>query len=116
VRATPQPEQGKGWHGHRRKRAPDHVAAVIDGNGGVLEVRSFPADRRGYQSLHTWLTSFGDVGRVGVEGTGAYGKGLSHYLQAAGIEVVEVDRPNRQARRRNGKTDTLDAIEAARAA
>jgi len=29
---------------------------------------------------------------------------------------VEVDRPNRQLRRRQGKTDTLDAIEAARAA
>jgi hypothetical protein len=32
------------------------------------------------------------------------------------VEVVEVDRPNRQLRRRQGKTDTLDAIEAARAA
>jgi hypothetical protein len=30
--------------------------------------------------------------------------------------VVEVDRPNRQERRRKGKTDTVDAIEAARAA
>jgi transposase len=30
--------------------------------------------------------------------------------------VVEVDRPNRQARRRHGKSDELDAIEAARAA
>ena len=30
--------------------------------------------------------------------------------------VIEVDRPNRQERRRNGKSDELDAIEAARAA
>ena len=29
--------------------------------------------------------------------------------------VIEVDRPNRQERRRNGKSDELDAIEAARA-
>ena len=79
----------------------EHVAAVVDGNGGVLEVRSFPVDRRGYQSLHTWLASFGEVTRVGVEGTGAYGAGLSRYLQAAGVEVIEVDRPNRQARGRN---------------
>ena len=28
---------------------------------------------------------------------------------------MEVDRPNRQARHRNGKADDLDAIEAARA-
>jgi transposase len=94
----------------------EHVAAVVDGNGGVLEVRSFPADRRGYQSLHSWLMTFGELTRVGVEGTGAYGAGLSRYLQSTGVEVIEVDRPNRQQRRRHGKSDTLDAIEAARAA
>ena len=33
-----------------------------------------------------------------------------------GLVVIEVDRPNRQERRRNGKSDELDAIEAARAA
>ena len=32
------------------------------------------------------------------------------------MEVIEVDRPNRQARRRHGKSDTVDAVEAARAA
>ena len=32
------------------------------------------------------------------------------------MEVVEVDRPNRQSRRRTGKSDPVDAIEAARAA
>jgi transposase len=56
------------------------------------------------------------VERVGVEGTGSYGAGLARHLSASGIVVVEVDRPNRQARRRNGKSDELDAIEAARAA
>jgi transposase len=94
----------------------EHVAAVVDGNGGVLQVRSFPADRGGYQSLHSWLMTFGELTRVGVEGTGAYGAGLSRYLQSTGVEVIEVDRPNRQERRRHGKSDTLDAIEAARAA
>lgn len=63
-----------------------------------------------------WLRGFGDPVRVGVEGTGSYGAGLSRYLCRAGVEVLEVDRPNRQARRRKGKTDTVDAIEAARAA
>jgi transposase len=94
----------------------EHVAAAVDCNGGVLEVRSFRADRRGYQSLHEWLTGFGALARIGVEGTGAYGAGLSRYLHTVGVEVIEVDRPNRQERRRNGKSDTLDAIEAARAA
>jgi transposase len=32
------------------------------------------------------------------------------------VTVIEVDRPNRQARRRDGKSDSLDAVEAARAA
>ena len=35
---------------------------------------------------------------------------------AAGIAVVEVDRPNRQARHREGKSDPVDAVTAARAA
>ncbi len=33
-----------------------------------------------------------------------------------GLVVIEVDRPNRQERRRNGKSDELDAVEAARGA
>ena len=37
-------------------------------------------------------------------------------LQAERIRVVEVDRPNRQRRRRKGKSDPQDAITAARAA
>jgi transposase len=64
----------------------------------------------------TWLGSFGNVVKVGVEGTGSYGAPLARYLRRSGVAVVEVDRANRQERRHKGKTDTLDAIEAARAA
>jgi transposase len=92
-----------------------HVAAAIDGLGGLLGVKSFPTTSAGYHALSSWLASFGAVDRVGVEGTGTYGAGLARHLGAAGITVIEVDRPNRQARRRNGKSDDLDAIEAARA-
>jgi transposase len=93
-----------------------HVAAAIDGNGGVLGVESFPTTSAGFADLHAWLWSFGTVTRVGVEGTGAYGAGLSRFLRRVGVQVIEVDRPNRQARRSHGKSDTVDAIEAARAA
>ena len=58
----------------------------------------------------------GSLVRVGVEGTGSYGAGLTRYLTGIGIEVVEVNRPNRQLRRRLGKTDTTDAQAAGRAA
>src|SRR4051812_25313130 len=93
-----------------------HVAAAIDGNGGMLEVRSFATTPAGFAELHGWLTNFGDVVRVGVEGTGAYGAGLARFLRGQDLEGIEVDRPNRQLRRRAGKSDTIDAIEAARAA
>jgi transposase len=93
-----------------------HVAAALDVNGGVLGVRSFPTTPDGYHALSGWLGSFGPLERVGVEGTGTYGAGLARHLATSGVSVIEVDRPNRQERRRNGKSDELDAIEAARAA
>ena len=94
----------------------NHVAAALDANGGVLGVESFPTTTAGFIALHEWLCAFGPVARVGVEGTGAYGAGLSRYLQSLGLVVIEVDRINRQLRRMRGKSDPIDAIEAARAA
>ena len=94
-----------------------HVAAVVDGTGRLLGSESFAAETAGYRRLLAWLRSRGRLVRVGVEGTGSYGAGLARYLTAAGIEVVEVNRPNRQLRRqRGGKTDSVDAEAAARAA
>jgi transposase len=93
-----------------------HVAAALDDIGGLFGVESFEASAAGNHKLLGWLSSFGMITRVGVEGTGSYGAGLARYLRAAGVEVVEVDRPNRQARRRTGKSDPADAVEAARAA
>ncbi len=93
-----------------------HVAAALDAIGGLLGVESFPASAAGYRQLLAWLQGFGTVVLVGVEGTGSYGAGLTRYLHGRDVRVVEVDRPNRQERRRAGKSDPLDAIEAARAA
>jgi transposase len=93
-----------------------HVAAALDGIGGLLGVGSFPATAAGYRRLLSWMGEFGLVGRVGVEGTGAYGAGLTRFLRGQGVEVIEIDRSNRQARRQHGKSDPADAIEAARAA
>src|SRR5947207_10365926 len=93
-----------------------HVAAALDDIGGLLAVEEFEASRAGNDKLLGWLRSFGPVAVVGVEGTGFYGASLARSLTAAGVAVVEVDRPNRLLRRRQGKTDPLDAVEAARAA
>ena len=93
-----------------------HVAAVVDEVGKILDTKSFETTAKGYRALVSWLSSFGELRKVGVEGTGAYGAGLARHLAGAGIEVLEGNRPNRQARRRRGKSDTVDAEAAARAA
>src|SRR3954467_2285978 len=90
-----------------------HVAAVVDLLGAVLATRSFPNHGVGHRELLAWLSTHGPIGRVGVEGTGSYGAGLSRYLGHQGVEVVEINRPDRTQRRREGKSDPLDAIAAA---
>jgi transposase len=93
-----------------------HVAAVIDEQGRILETREFVTTAQGNRQLLTWMRRFGALQKVGVEGTGSYGAGLARSLRDEAIEVVEVNRPNRQMRRRRGKSDTVDAEAAARAA
>jgi transposase len=93
-----------------------HIAAALDPVGALLGTAPFATTPGGYKALLSWLESFGPVSKVGVEGTGSYGAGLSKFLTRAGIAVIEVNRPNREERRRSGKSDPLDAIEAARAA
>jgi transposase len=96
--------------------ADTHVAAAVDANGGVLGIESFPADHAGFGALLGWLMSHGGVQMVGVEGTGSWGVGLARFLHDRQVVVVEVDRPNRQNRRKVGKSDPTDAVSAARAA
>ena len=96
--------------------ADTYVAAVVDANGGVLGIESFPADESGFEALLGWLSSHGEIQMVGVEGTGSWGVGLARFLHHHEVSVVEVDRPNGQDRRRVGKSDPTDALSAARAA
>ena len=93
-----------------------NVAAVVDMNGGLLGVESFPTTADGHRSLASWMSGFGVIERVGIEGTGAYGAGLSRHFARAAVTMIEVDRPNRQKRRQRGKSDRIDAVEAARGA
>jgi transposase len=93
-----------------------HVAALLDSAGGLLGTAEFPSTRAGYRRLLGWMQTAGPVARVGVEGTGSYGAGICRELTAAGVQVLEVNRPDRSLRRRRGKSDTLDAAAAAEAA
>jgi transposase len=92
-----------------------HVAAAVDHLGGVLGTAQFHTTPAGYRRLLSWLESFGPLHQVGVEGTGSYGAALARHLAEHEVVVIEVARPNRQVRRRHGKTDVVDAIAAARA-
>src|SRR5829696_1211106 len=93
-----------------------HVAAVVDEHDRPLASRGFPTTRHGYKQMLAWMRSFGSLQRVGVEATGTYGAGLLRYLQHAGVEVLEVTTPDPHDRRKRGKTDDLDAQNAAHAA
>ena len=92
-----------------------HVAAVLDARGGLCATASFPADSAGYNALESWADGFGPVEAFGVEGTSSWGAGLARHLAANRARVIEVNRTNRQHRRRHGKSDTADAVGAARA-
>src|SRR5437764_847543 len=92
-----------------------HVVAALDELGTLLGVESFSTTAAGYRKTLRWLRSFGTVELVGVEATGSYGAGLTRHLLGEAIAVVEVDRPNRQRRRKRGKSAPQDAITAARA-
>jgi transposase len=92
-----------------------HVAAVLDVQGRLLGTESFPSTGAGHRRLEAWARTFGSIDAVGVEGTGSWGAGLARHLSAAGLTVIEVDRPDRRARRQRGKSDPLDAEAAARA-
>ena len=92
-----------------------HVAAVMDSIGGILASLTIATDNGGYQQLLDWANGFGQVIAFGIEGTGSYGAGLTSFIRRNGHRVVEVNRPDRRMRRLAGKSDTLDAENAARA-
>lgn len=92
-----------------------HVGVVIDAVGRVKGTLSIETNLKGYEELLNWVRSFGRLGRAGIEGTGSYGAGLTRFLERSGVEILEINRPNRSRRRNRGKSDPTDAESAARA-
>ena len=89
--------------------------AAISTLGREVADREFPTTAAGYRAAVAFLTSHGPVDQVGIEGTSSYGAGLARAVTNAGLQVIEVNRPSRADRRRQGKSDPLDAYHAARA-
>lgn len=90
-----------------------HHVAVIDQHHQRIDDREFPVSEAGYVDLLDWVTRHGLVQAVGVESTGSYGAGLTRHLLGAGIEVYEINRPERATRVKVGKSDPIDAYSAA---
>lgn len=94
-----------------------HAAAIVNATGGVLEQLVIGAAQAGYRQLLARARARAAGRRVwAIEGTGSYGAGLCRFLIAHGERVVEIDRPRRREGRAGAKSDTLDAIRAAREA
>jgi transposase len=91
-----------------------HDAALLDDCGRLLGAATFSADATGYRELLAWAKQAGTVAAIGVESTGSYAAGLVRHLRAEGLEVLEVNQPHPHARRRRGKSDSIDAELAAR--
>jgi transposase len=91
-----------------------HVA-VIDPWGRELGDRVFPTTPVGYRNALDFLAGHGEVAAIGIEGTSSYGFGITQFVAKSGPEVHEVIRPERSVRRRQGKSDPIDAYQAARA-
>jgi transposase len=92
-----------------------HVAVAKDAFGRRLDATSVATTPAGYAQLLGGAGCLGQPDAWGIEGTGSFGAGLVRFLRADGQVVVEVNRPDRQARRRRGKSLPLDAEAAARA-
>jgi transposase len=91
-----------------------HVAA-IDDLGRQLGDREFPTTATGYRDALVFLSGYGTLRVVGIEGTSSYGTGITRAARIAEVEVREVTRPDRSMRRMRGKSDPLDAYAAAHA-
>lgn len=90
-----------------------HVAVITEIGHPVAD-QEFPTTTAGYRRAVGWLIEHGPLDAVGIEGTSSYGVGISTAVTRAGIRVVEVNRTRPAERRRQGKTDRLDAYRAAR--
>ena len=92
-----------------------HVAAALDELGRVLGTEMFPATPAGYRQLLRWLRGVRGRRRGRGRGHRLVGRRPGPVPHRRGVAVIEVTRPNRQHRRRHGKSDPADAIGAARA-
>jgi transposase len=97
-------------------RDTNTIAALDSVNGGVIATATFPTTSNGYRRTLEFAQEHSISRLWAIEGTGSYGAGLTTMLLAEDETVVEVDRPDKMARRDGIKSDEVDAVRAARQA
>ena len=95
------------------------TAALVEASTGAASATAtFETTRRGYERLVAWAdqATSSPLRAWAVEGSGSYGAGACAHLAAGGEWVIEFSHPRTAATSDGAKTDTLDAIRAAREA
>ncbi len=95
--------------------ARTHTYAIINTATGIRAIcGTFPVTAAGMNRAIAWIgrNTTGSV-LVAVEGTASYGASLTRALTGQDINVGEVKPPSRKTRAGVGKTDEIDATEAA---
>ena len=94
-----------------------NTAAVVRAStGGALEDMTASTNLDGHEAIFEMAAAHGGFRAWAIEGTNSYGAGLTRFLRERGEWVIELDRPNRTARRGAKKSDPLDAVRSAREA
>jgi len=97
--------------------ADSHTLQIAAPSSAPIATGTFDNTEQGHAQVLAWLIEHlppapqqpAGLVVVGLEGTRSYGVGLARALSAAGLLVVEVDRPARAGRRGRGKSDAIDA-------
>jgi transposase len=87
-----------------------HTLEIATPAGVPIAVVTVGNDPAGYAAAIGWARAHAPGPRLvfALEGTRSYGVGLARAVTAAGLRVIEVERP-RRAERRRGKSDPIDA-------
>lgn len=87
-----------------------HALEMLAPNGATIATLSIDNDEEGFTDAIAWVAEHSPGPRivVGLEGTRSYSVGLARAARAAGLMILEVERP-RRADRRRGKSDPIDA-------
>ena len=93
-----------------------HAAVAITTLGTRLDTLTVPVGGKGYHAIQTLGAILGtDPGRFAWRAPAPMEQHCPAFSASGDIAVVEVNRPNRQLRYQQGKSDPLDAEAAAHA-